>query len=179
MKARPDLQLIAEITHCADVPTVWSAEGSHSCREIVETQSSDQSVFQVPEPWAGHLHMAPILMISSNPSISEAEPYPTWSPPVDNRVRFFDRRFGDGPTQVKDGVRHPLITANDDGTWHSKRKVAFWRDCEANVEHVLQRPAEPGVDYVMTEVVHCKSRHEMGVAPAVKRGGWVPAVGGM
>jgi hypothetical protein len=161
------IRLIEEITHCPEVEAVWAGDELHPCRRVVTTQPADPGRFQVPEPWAGHLHEAPILMISSNPSISEAEPYPTWDAATADRVGFFDDRFGDGPTQVRDGVRHPLIEQRADGSWHSKNKVAFWRDCKANVEYLLQRPADPGVDYVMTEVVHCKSRREEGVDSAL------------
>jgi hypothetical protein len=34
------------------------------------------------------------------------------------------------------------------------------------VTELLERPADPNADYVMTEVVHCKSRREIGVAAA-------------
>jgi hypothetical protein len=44
--------------------------------------------------------------------------------------------------------------------------VPFWNICKRNVEFVLGREAVPGVDYAMTEVVHCKSRGEVGVAAA-------------
>lgn len=137
------------------------------CRKVVNTQVADPKSFQVPEPWAGHLELAPILMISSNPSISEHEPYPTWATNAAERVEFFDQRFGNGPQQVRDGVHIPLITPNADGSWHSTRKVAFWRDCKRNVEFLLERAADPGIDYVMTEAVHCKSQGERGVREAV------------
>jgi hypothetical protein len=155
--------------HCADVAYVWSAARSDPCRAIVETQSSDPSVFQVPEPWAGHPHEAPILMISSNPSISQAEPYPAWSQHVDDRVTFSISASATDRTRLKTECDARSLTANDDGTWHSKQNVAYWRDCKANVEYVLQRPAEPGVDYVMTEVVHCKSRQETEMAAAAAK----------
>jgi hypothetical protein len=90
------------------------------CQKVVETQKPDPAVFQVPEPWAGHLHLAPILLVSSSPSISAEEPYPTWGAPADNRVQFFDERFGDGPGQVKDGVRFPLTEQTRDGSWQGR-----------------------------------------------------------
>jgi hypothetical protein len=122
---RQALRLIDAITQCAEVEAVWKAASDHPCRKVVETQNSDPTVFQVPEPWAGHLHSAPILLVSSNPSISADEPYPTWNDPPERRVQFFDQRFGDGPGQVRDGVRFPLKEQAPDGSWHSRRPVAF------------------------------------------------------
>lgn len=91
------LSLIEQITHCPEVDAVWQGEAGHPCRKIVLTQSTSSEEFQVPEPWAGHLSQAPLLFISSNPSISDDEPYPRWSDPADERVDFFDNRFGPGP----------------------------------------------------------------------------------
>jgi hypothetical protein len=34
---------------------------------------------------------------------------------------------------------------------------------------LLQRDVRPGVDYALTEIVHCKSKSENGVAEAKKR----------
>lgn len=81
---------------------------------------------------------------------------------------FLDERFGDGAGQVREGVYHPLKAPLEDGSWHSPRKVAFWRDCKVNVEFLLGRSGEPGVDYAMTKDVHCKSRSEAGVRKATR-----------
>ena len=159
------LQLIEGITHCPHVQSVWSGDVRHPCREVVGTQQAEPDRFQVPEPWAGHLHAAPLLLVSSNPSISEDEPYPVWADSAEHRTRFFDERFGDGPTQVRDGVRHPLKQPRPDGSQHSN-PVAFWRDCRDNVKFLLDRDPVAGDDYVMTEVVRCKSRSEKGVRRA-------------
>lgn len=162
---RVALQLIEDITHCPHVQSVWSGDVSHPCREVVGTQPADPDQFQVPEPWAGHLHAAPLLLVSSNPSISEDEPYPVWADSAEHRTRFFDERFGDGPTQVRDGIRHPLKQPRPDGRQHSN-PVAFWRDCRDNVNFLLDRDPIAGDDYAMTEVVRCKSRSEKGVKRA-------------
>ena len=51
---------------------------------------------QVPEPWSGDLEGAPILFLSSNPSISTAELYPRWKWPDEEIAGFFGRRFSGG-----------------------------------------------------------------------------------
>ena len=55
-----------------------------------------RSQLQVPEPWSGNLEHAPILFLSSNPSISTAELYPRWEWPDEEIADFFGRRFGGG-----------------------------------------------------------------------------------
>lgn len=157
-------ELLLQLTRCPDVP-VARANRNHPCARIVHTQSSFPEGFQVPEPWAGHLHLAPLLFVASNPSIDRREPYPEWTDDEDRTATFFDSRFGGGRGQVKDGVYFPLLD-QDNGSWHSRRQVAFWATCKRNAEWLLGRPVRPGTDYAMTEVVHCKSRSEVGVRHA-------------
>lgn len=57
-----------------------AAQPSHPCAGVVLTQWSDVSPteriatwrarHQLPEPWRGRINVAPILFVSSNPSIS-------------------------------------------------------------------------------------------------------------
>lgn len=161
--------LIEQITHCSEVEAVWQDAASHPCRRIVATQPAKPEEFQVQEPWAGHVSRAPLLFISSNPSISSREPYPVWPESADKRVDFFEERFGPGQAQVKDGVFGPLREQNPDGTWHSKRRTSFWNICKRNAGWLYERDVVPGEDYAMTELVHCKSKGEAGVAQARTR----------
>lgn len=78
------------------------------CPLIVASQGVELNDFQVPEPWAGDVGTAPVLFISSNPSISDVEPYQRWGTADEDRIEFFTDRYGDGPTQIRDGVYHPL-----------------------------------------------------------------------
>jgi hypothetical protein len=133
---------------------------------VVGTQDVSPGDFQVPEPWAGHLDVAPLLFVSSNPSISGSEPYPPWSASSYERQLFFMERFGPGAGQVKDGVYTPLQHPRADGRLHGSRPVPFWNICKRNAAWLFGRKVEPGTDYAMTEVVHCKSRKEIGVAAA-------------
>ena len=117
-------ELLGTITHCP-VVLACRAGATHPCSDIVGVQEHKSlERHQVPEPWSGAIEQAPILFVSSNPSISTDEPYPDmgWQP---ERVRDFSQfRFGGGPDHlpfVKDGIRFPL---KDGG--HSKRPVPFW-----------------------------------------------------
>ena len=122
----------------------------HPCSTIVGLQSDEER--HVPEPWCGHIDTAPILFVSSNPSISEVERFPTpsWSP--EDTADFFERRFD-----------------ADAGHISSKAysRVRFWSSVRARASEILGRDATPGTDFALTEVVHCKSRQEEGVEAAM------------
>jgi hypothetical protein len=123
-----------------------------------------RSQLQVPEPWSGELEHALILILSSNPSISTAEIYPRWEWPDEEIADFFGRRFGGGRRQwIKDGTK----SLRPDGSYG--RATAFWAAVRQRAIELLQREVRPGVDYALTEIVHCKSKSEIGVAEAKKR----------
>lgn len=140
-----------ELINCARVDT------HHPCHKIVHLQ--EDKFFQVPEPWSGRIHSAPILFISSNPSINELEDYPetAWEDP--QITEFFQDRF-ENPAlglkaRLKDGTRTNVIR--------------FWAACRARASEILQKDrhtVRPGIDFALTEVVHCKSRNEEGVKEA-------------
>jgi hypothetical protein len=92
------MDLLLEIARCPNFRAcLANPEAEHACGEIVRSQNvKGRKDFQVPEPWSGHLETAPILFLSSNPSISEDEQYPRlgWG---DELIRdFFENRFGEG-----------------------------------------------------------------------------------
>ena len=66
-------ELLLAITRCREIERARGDAG-HPCAGIVGLQPPDQ--FQVPEPWRGHIDAAPILFVSSNPSIRGREPFP-------------------------------------------------------------------------------------------------------
>jgi len=43
----------------------------------------------------------------------------------------------------------------------------FWAGVKARVKELLERDPVPGVDYALTELVHCKSEKEQGVPEAL------------
>lgn len=166
------LDLLLEIARCPNIQACL-AEGvdSHPCAPIVRSQGKTRQTlanFQAPEPWSGDLHRAPILFLGSNPSIGYQEEYPLYGWSDENIADFFVHRFGGGPRQwVKDG----LYVLCKDGN-HSTKWVRYWAATRKRAAELLGRNSvEPGVDYVISEVVHCKSRHEHGVKTALEQCG--------
>ena len=159
-------KLLLEIARCPVVRGIRdrTVELHEYCQEIVEVQK-DATTFQVPEPWVGWIEHAPILFISSNPSIDLHEVFPTddreeW--PDQRIIDFFQNRFSSPKGWVKDGK-----VLRRDG--YSGRKVRFWMSAGRRASEVLQKDlgkVAPGVDFALTEVVHCKSRKEEGVHKA-------------
>ncbi len=157
--------LALSVARCPDVaPARLSL--SHPCHDIVTLQSADPHAFQCPEPWAGALSTARIAFVASNPSISEAsdagaqeaENYPRESWPDDVIADFMTRRF-EGRWATPDGRfrrRNGRLST----------PVRFWSAVQNRAEELLDGIADPTRDYVMTEVVHCKSRSEVGVRAA-------------
>jgi hypothetical protein len=160
-------KLLMEIARCPIVQhCIRNPDTNHPCAQIVRSQNAVTfDDHQVPEPWTGHLASAPILFFGSNPSISILEQYPRWSSPDDLIEDFFDNRFGGGQKEwIKDG----RFSLGQDGT-HSKEWVRFWAAVRQRAAELLVKPASdvrPGIDYAMSEVVHCKSRKEIGVRDA-------------
>jgi hypothetical protein len=155
--------LLLEISHCPVVGRCLSGDGTnHPCSKIVRSQTvRSLSEFQVPEPWTGKIDSAPILFLSSNPSISHTEEYPRVDWPNDDIVDFFVNGFGGGRKEwIVDGQ-----SLNSDGSYG--KKVYFWSAVKRRAEELLDRDAIPGHDYVLSEVVHCKSLKEQGVEEAL------------
>lgn len=157
------MTLLYEIARCPVVDLcLRDRSATHPCREIVLSQSAaGLDEHQVPEPWSGHLEQAPILFLSSNPSISLAEAYPRWSWPDELIQDYFANRFGGGNTPwITQGTR----SLQRDGTYSGAG--AFWAAVRRRAMELVERDVVPGVDYALTEIVHCKSQGERGVAEA-------------
>jgi hypothetical protein len=148
---------------------------SHPCAAIVLSQWGDipaetriahwRRAHQLPEPWVGHIDRAPILFVSSNPSIRghispEVADRPdtadgiTWNQPDSEIIRRYDRAFDDF---IVDGVR----------SRGARRATRYWASIKRRAQELIPwRKVEPGYDYALTEVVRCKSAHEFGVDDA-------------
>ena len=157
--ARRDLLL--EICRCPNVSAA-RRDNDHPCAEVVRSQDvRTLNDFQVASPWVGRIHRAPILFVSSNPSISATEQHPTWRKSDDFRIDYFENHFGRGQKEwTRDGVR----TLQRDGSY--SRPVRFFSGIKRHAEEILGRAARPGTDYALTYVVRCKSRDEVGVRGA-------------
>jgi hypothetical protein len=156
-------ELLLQIARC-ELATGGRArsDSSHDCHEIVQLQTAD--LFQLPEPWTGQMEKAPILFISSNPSINESERYPETNWCDEQVVDFFRNRFA-----VPDGPAAGLKALLNDGM--RTDVVHYWAHARARSSEILQvgkNNVRPGLDFALTEVVHCKSRSEIGVAKARK-----------
>lgn len=158
------MDLLVEITHCPIAEAIFANPALiNPCKEIVLSQGVEKIYdFQVPEPWSGQIKSAPLLFLSSNPSISMGEQYPLWSWSEDARRDFFSNRFGTGR---KLWVCEGKSSLQKDGTY--SKPVAFWAFVKRRAVELFKRDAIPGVDYALSEVVHCKSLREFGVKAAL------------
>ncbi|MFL5624283.1 MAG: uracil-DNA glycosylase family protein [Ktedonobacteraceae bacterium] len=155
--------LLHEITRCPNIQMYFSSpQCNNPCARIISTQhASSIDMFQVPEPWSGNLEHAPILFLSSNPSINGVEEIPLWSWPNEWIEDFYVNRYEGGRKQwIKDGKYNLLL----DG---SRQIVRFWVEVRQRAKELLERDIRHGVDYALTEVVHCKSQGEEGVREAL------------
>jgi hypothetical protein len=156
--------LLSQITHCAVAERCLNGEHL-ACSAIVRSQAArTPQDFQVPEPWSGHIDRAPILFVSSNPSIDRTEEYPARDWDDARRADFFAGRFDQRPVPWIDDKMRPLLATTP--SRRRDRGVPFWFAARARATELLERPAKPGRDFVLTEVVHCKSESEHGVANA-------------
>lgn len=158
-------ELLHEILSCENIVKSRGQFGyTCPCYRIVNSQPNNENC-QLPEPWCGRLSVAPILFLSSNPSIDEDEQFPTaiWKNDKAKLEDFYLHRFTTKrkPQWVKDN--RILLK---DGTY-SKNWVRFWAGIGKRAEELLQREPLYGEDFVMTEVVKCKSKSEFGVSEAV------------
>jgi hypothetical protein len=171
----------------------------HPCAKIVLDQwrgisSSDRLVHwrethQLPEPWVGHLERAPILFVSSNPSIAGSVTIPPTDPPpftaeisghtaVDHpsmrrlgagtRWTWSDEELVDRCEAAFDiHIANGIAGRRPDGS--AGPFTRFWAAVRRRAQELLpDRPVRPGLDYALTEVVRCKSRRERGVAEALE-----------
>lgn len=158
--------LLKEIAHCPHVQfCIQNPSVEHPCREIVLSQSSSVlNEYQVPEPWSGRIEQALILFLSSNPSINSIEDYPRWSWSEDAIEDYFNNRFSGGR---KAWIINGTKALQQNGAYSNS--VRFWAAVRQRAIELLQRTVTPGIDYAITEIVHCKSRNEIGVIQAQKQ----------
>ena len=155
-------RLLVDIARCPVVDEIHSGRSKSSpCQRIVSLQSATS--FHLPEPWSGRIDTAPILFISSNPSIDENEVYPDQSWSEDQTTEFFQNRFTSAAGWVEEGL-YALLRDGTRTPW-----VRFWASARARASEILDKDKGeivPGIDFALTEVVHCKSRKEEGVKEA-------------
>lgn len=148
--------LLLEIARCPVLEGyLRSGESAGDCASLINTQSPiDLQTHQAPEPWSGTLG-APIIFFGSNPSIDPLEEFPTLSWSDEDTVDFFEHRFGGGKRAWVNAKMQTLQTNGSRGDW-----VRYWSACRNRATEILGRPAFPGKDFAISEVVHCKSKKE-------------------
>ena len=136
------------------------------CHRVATWYSTEHSPHYVPEPWSGHLSIAPILFISSNPGGGKqgegVNPNGTtnlWSD--DDLVRAFDSAFEPGQ---RPGVVDSTHIVDIRGS--RTRAIRYLSWVWYTSRDLLAVDPRPGIDYALTEVVHCGTAGEAGVAEA-------------
>jgi hypothetical protein len=171
-------KLALDISSCCEVSKALT-DSTHPCHKVVDWQAKKWSpaIHQIedsrmhrPEAWTGDLNSAPIVFLASNPSFNPDESFPDWSRNwnQDQTIDFATRRF------IEEGER--AFGAIDSGPNRDKtylssgelseNSVAYWREIRGRVAELLgKQTSEVSAhdDFVMTELVHCKSFDEIGV----------------
>jgi uracil-DNA glycosylase len=149
------------IAYCKNVALCQHGDASHPCAKIVGSQHAPDNDFQLPEPWRGQIDKARILFVGSNPSIGD-DRYALQSSPETQVWESQHLAFGGASRPyVIDGIRTTTATGSPD------RAVRYWSSIRARARELIPG-AIPGQDYAISEIVHCKSRGEKGVAEAAQ-----------
>jgi hypothetical protein len=94
------VDLLLEIARCPIVARCLADQSNtHPCAKIVLSQNpTSPDGHQLPEPWCGDLEHAPILFVSSNPSITgdPYDRYPRSGWPDVQIEDYFQNRFSGG-----------------------------------------------------------------------------------
>ena len=154
-------QVFDSIARCPNVDRCLGGDTSHPCSRIVLSQHAAMIAdFQLPEPWRGQIDKARIVFVGSNPSIGE-DRYALGSSPEQQIWESQHLAFGGGSRPyILDGIHK----TKSDGS--ADKAVPYWSAIRSRARELLP-DAVPGEDYAITEVVHCKSEHEIGVHEAV------------
>lgn len=187
MNHSPAAQLAFEIASCNEVQSALN-DSSHPCNGVVSWQSKQwvptittiaNSNMHRPEAWTGDITRAPIIFLSSNPSFNKDENYPSWDTSkwsIEAIIDFALNRFSKQQFRMYGATEYGSIKNFDRTVEHggalSKSRVRYWSWVRQLVSHILEKPEDQVSainDYVMTEIVHCKSTYEEGVISARKK----------
>ena len=177
-------ELALKISSCEEVCNAFDNQ-KLPCHKVVNWQKEklgnvDEvtgSIMHRPEAWTGNLEMAKVLVLASNPSFDKNEHFPDWSSNwcSEQIIDFAANRFG-SKNRTYGAVDGPLIGDADKTIGKkgelSKSRVKYWKHVRALVAAILDKPENETsaiTDYVMTELVHCKSENEIGVPKALDK----------
>jgi hypothetical protein len=159
--------LLLNIAMCRDFKNFASGQNpAEHCAKILNLQKNIHvKDYHLPEPWSGDLEGSRILFVSSNPSIDEHEISPTfsWRENPDKILEYFVHRFDE-----EYGWTYNLRAKKRlaDGSEGLGNQVKYWVYIKGWMDFILRnnyQSFEMGRDYVITEIVHCKSQKEIGV----------------
>lgn len=154
-------EVFKSIAYCKNLAICRRGDGSHPCAKIVDSQRVPDDDFQLPEPWRGQIDKARILFVGSNPSIGD-DRYALQSSRETQVWESQHLAFGGGSRPyIIDGIRTTTATGSPD------RVVRYWSSIRARARELIPG-AVPGEDYAISEIVHCKSKGEEGVAKAAQ-----------
>lgn len=143
-----------------------NATNSNSvCNALYNSQQcASIADFQIPEPWNGDIENVPILFVGLNPGFLDVELYPKLGNPYwlqanggfdEAKVEdFFEHRFNSRHQYVK----YPNRTKIAPEEYKRLRGRTFWGYVKSIADKILNRESNPGVDFAITEIVHCKSK---------------------
>jgi uracil-DNA glycosylase len=161
------LGLAVDVLRCPVLEDCLQPGGERlGCHRVATWYSSARSEHYVPEPWSGHLAAASILFMSSNPGggkhgegVNTDGTTNLWS---DERlIAAFDSAFEPGQIPGIADATHLV-----DATGNRTRAIRYLSWLWYTSKDLLQRDPVPGRDYAATEVVHCGTAGEAGVAEA-------------
>ena len=165
-------KLCLKIAKDKDVKAAFGG-ASNAYSKICQAQKdSGIKNMHLPEPWNGKLSEAKIMFISSNPSIDKDEEYPTEDWDDEKICGFFENRFKNGKKTAGGEKVTKAVSF-----WTGLIKYTNWISKEADLkipeickEHRNYKKyyAELNDRIVSTEIVHCKSEKEKGVAACEK-----------
>ena len=145
----------------AECHSIWNAQGCSSPDD-----------FQVPEPWNGDIANAKLLFLSINPGYMPNELYPRkgnswWTENngdwASNKIYdFFTNRFSSKCEYVQSENGRRFRIKMEDGSYLARPH--FWPRIHKIATLILSNnDVRIGKDYALTEVVHCKTKHEGGI----------------
>ena len=177
----PTQELALAISSCEEVCNAFK-DKAHPCSGVVNWQVNEWkknidkvegSVLHRPEAWTGALDKAKILFLASNPSFNPDEAFPDYSPvwSEEDILSFATKRFVPTDARGFGAVDMPNLQQADrvilkNGKVAQGRPVPYWREVRGRVAEILDKDisqVSADEDYVMTELVHCKSFNEIGV----------------
>jgi hypothetical protein len=148
--------VLLQVARCSNAdPT---SKDRTPCSTIVHSQRTTPALFHVPEPWRGDIASAPLLFVSSNPSWNANDDSPPSTASDDEIVDYYNQGF-------PSAFPRNLMKDSQPG----RRAVAFWAAIRARAAELYDCTGTSlvaGKDFALTEVVHCKSRNEIGVKEA-------------